>query len=92
MSKWKMQSIKHSGTCGERGTNRQEPYYLARNRCEMEFEECDIIPGTRPVLYYAPRDKYDGNGMLLSTVKDKKLSDGILTIETRNTIYTMKNI
>ncbi len=31
MSKWKMCSIKHSGTCGERGTERQEPYYLERN-------------------------------------------------------------
>lgn len=91
MSKWKMKSIKHSGARGERGTERQEPFYLARNRCEVEFELEDVIPGQRAVLYYAPKKMYDGNGILVSTVIDKELHlDGTLTIETKNSIYEME--
>lgn len=96
-----MKSIKHSGSFGKRGTERQEPYYLARNRCEVEFDLEDIIPGRRAVLYYAPREMYDGNGILVSEIVkvnhirnyyDKTFLNDSVIVETENSIYELEGI
>lgn len=94
MSKWKMCSIKHSGTCGERGTERQEPYYLARNNCLIEFLESDLNIGKPARLFYSPLEENHGNGILTSPVVDWKLheenGEDMYILETQNSIFGMK--
>lgn len=91
MNTWKMLSIKHTGKLGKRGTERQEPYYLARNRCEVSFDVSNIVIGKRALLFYSPVEEYGGNGILTSPVVsiDFLVEDGILILETENSIYEM---
>ena len=94
MSKWRMKSIKHSGTCGERGTERQEPYYLARKNCLVEFLITNLEIGKPARLYYSPLEENHGNGILTSLVIDyrwhKENEEDIFVIETQNSIFSMK--
>ena len=96
MAKWKMKSIKHSGTCGERGTDRQEPYYLARNNCTVEFEISELKIGYPVVLYYSPKEEYHGNGILTSKLSKfeeyKENGEVFIKIETENSIFLMKAV
>lgn len=92
MSKWKIKSIKHSGTCGKRGTERTEPYYAARNRCMVEFDYDDLKVGQPAILYYSPRKENYGNGICTSFVKSilPNSFDKTCILETENSIFKLE--
>lgn len=89
MARWKMKSIKHSGTCGERGTDRQEPYYLARGNCEITFDIGHIKIGYPAILYYLPIEDYHGNGIRTSNVVEYHRTANTFVMETENSIFEM---
>lgn len=91
MSKWRIKSIKHSGSCGERGTERTEPYYAARNKCLVEFDYDDLRIGQPAILYYSPREENYGNGIRTSLIKRKLYCDEFFcSFETENSIFTFE--
>lgn len=93
MTKWQMKSIKHSGTCGERMRERQEPYYLARNNCKVEFDYDELKVGQPAVLYYSPKEENHGNGILTSIVTKKLGCDKeYCSFETENSIFILKRL
>ena len=98
---YKIKSIKHSGTCGERGTERTDDGYPQRIGRVVKLDMNYIEIGY-PLLIQYIRDS-DGNSMKFSLLKTSNIKNYIITddlegivkyimIETENSIFEFERV
>lgn len=98
---YKIKSIKHSGTCGERGTDRTDDRYPQRIGRVVELNIDDIEIGY-PLLIRYIKDS-DGTSMKFSLLKTSCVKNYItiddlegivkyITIETENSIFKFERV
>lgn len=98
---YKIKSIKHSGTCGERGTDRTDDRYPQRIGRVVKLDMNYIEIGY-PLLIQYIRDS-DGTSMRFSLLKTSNIKNYIVTddlegivkyimIETENSIFEFERV
>ena len=98
---YKIKSIKHSGTCGERGTERTDDGYPQRIGRVVKLDMNYIEIGY-PLLIQYIRDS-DGTSMRFSLLKTSNIKNYIVTddlegivkyimIETENSIFEFERV
>ena len=98
---YKIKSIKHSGTCGERGTDRTDNRYPLRIGRVVELD-INYIEIGYPLLLQYVKD-YDGTPMKFSLLKTSKIKNCIIIddlegitkyvmIETENSIFEFERV
>lgn len=96
MKFYKIKSILHSGTKGERGTPREDGRYPLRIGRIVELDVNDIKEGTRLILNYVKDENgndYSRYYLLCSVVKDwDYVYDNRIRIETNNSIYELEEV
>lgn len=93
---YKIESVLHSGTKGKRGEKREDGRYPLRVGRIVLLDQEEVEIGKPLVLDYVTDENgndYSGHYLFCSRVKEKHvLPDGILQIETGNSIYVLKAI
>ena len=88
---YKIARIQHSGTCGERWTDREDGRYIHRVGRTVELDVENIEVGLPMIIHYVKdRDGSDYSTFILATSRVKRLSvpdDNTVIIETRNSIF-----
>lgn len=88
---YKIVRIQHSGTCGERWTDREDGRYIHRvgRTVELDVENIDVgIPTT--LHYLNDQDSSDYSSFILATSRVKRVyvpDDNTVIVETRNSIF-----
>ena len=88
---YKIARIQHSGTCGERWTDREDGRYIHRVGRTVDLNLENIEVGIPMILYYVKdQDGSDYSGYILATSRVKRIyvpDDNTVIIETRNSIF-----
>ena len=88
---YKIARIQHSGTCGERWTDREDGRYIHRVGRTVELDVENILVGLPMIIHYIKdQDGSDYSSFILTTSRVKILSvpdDNTVIIETRNSIF-----
>lgn len=88
---YKIARIQHSGTCGERWTDREDGRYIHRVGRTVDLNLENIEVGIPMILYYVKdQDDSDYSGYILATSRVKRIyvpDDNTVIIETRNSIF-----
>lgn len=88
---YKIARIQHSGTCGERWTDREDCRYIHRvgRTVELDLENIDV--GIPMILHYVKdQDGSDYSSFILATSRVKRVyvpDDNTVIVETRNSIF-----
>lgn len=99
--KYRIKSILHTGTYGEKNTLRTDGKYPSRTGRVVEFDERDIVDGFPLYMYYITDDngnEYEGinvrrYALRTSSVIDwDYVYDDVIRIETINSIYELEKI
>lgn len=88
---YKIARIQHSGTCGERWTDREDGRYIHRIGRTVDLNVENIEVGIPMILHYLrDQDGSDYSGYILATSRVKRIyvpDDNTVIIETRNSIF-----
>lgn len=96
MKQYKIKTILHSGTKGERGTPRIDGRYPLRIGRIVELDEKYLKEGIQLILNYVKDengDDYRGLSLYCSTIKDwDYVYNNRIRIETNNSIYELEEV
>ena len=88
---YKIARIQHSGTCGERWTDRTDDRYIYRVGRTVNIDIDDFDVGFPMILHYLKdQDGSDYSDYILATSRVKRVSipdENTVIIETRNSIF-----
>ena len=89
MGVYRVKSIKHTGTMGERGCERQDDLYPERKLRILLVDENRITKGER--LFVECLGNFM-KSMITSPVVDYRIYGNRLTIETENSVYRLERL
>lgn len=88
---YKIARIQHSGTCGERWTDREDRRYIHRVGRTVKLDVENILVGLPMILHYVKdQDGSDYGSFILATSRVKRVyvpDDNTVIVETRNSIF-----
>ena len=96
MKQYKITSIKHTGSKGQRGTSRTDGRYPLRIGRIVELDVNTLMEGDQLVLDYVKDENgndYRGLSLYCSIIKDWDfVYENRISIETKNSIYELEEI
>jgi len=101
MKEYKICKIVHSGTQGERGTEKRSPYDIDRIGRTVTFDLFELrkMAGTGKFVYLQYLKDKDGNDLQFRAMRMSPINSinwfgdkTVIVVETENTIYTFKEV